>query len=210
MVDTDTNGVLYTSMFSDHSPWYVIHCKVGREKYTSEILRSNLGLTAFLPVKKIWNKGEMRHIPLFPGYFFLQADLQRTALSHIHRSPGVLHLLTSGGSPQKVPFDLIETLMTEISRLNDNSIVPFQPGDNVYIVDGPLHNLEAVFIGPTTPRKRVQILLNLLGRLTKTEVAVSALKKNTEECKIVNTHFDKKRYTRGKGRKTYNHVKRIK
>jgi len=203
---TDTNANEFLPGFSDVSPWYVVHCKSGREKYASEILHSNLGLTAYLPEKKIWNKGETRHVPLFPGYFFLQVDLQYTALSQINTSPGVLYLLAYAGFPQKVSSDFVEALSREIDRLNDTTVISFRPGDAVYVIDSPLSSLEAIFIGPATPGKRVQVLLNLLGRLTKTEVAVSALKKRTDENRVVNAaHLERERYTRGKGRKTRNH-----
>src|SRR5215472_16713423 len=112
----DMSGDLSASELAIIAPWYVIHCKTGREKYASEILRTHLGLTAYLPEKKIWHKGEIRHIPLFPGYFFLQADLQRTALSQINTSPGVLHLLMCAGIPQGMPSGFVEMLATEITR----------------------------------------------------------------------------------------------
>lgn len=209
MTDIDTNGVLCATEFSDVHPWYVVHCKAGREKYSSEILRINLGLTTYVPEKKIWNKGEIRDIPLFPGYFFLQADLHHIALSQINTSPGVLSLLAYSGIPQRVPAGFIEALSTEIIRLNDRSIVPLRPGDTVYVVDGPLCGLEAVFVGPSTPGKRVQVLLSLLGRLTKTEVAISHLGKSREAHKIENKGLERLRYTRGKRRKTRNHEKNL-
>jgi len=66
-------------------------------------------------------------------------------------------------------------------------------------IDGPFQGLETVFAGPTTPSKRVQVLLNFLGRLTKVEVEVSALEKRAESVRLKRI-----RYTRGKGRKIRN------
>jgi transcriptional antiterminator RfaH len=195
MESTEIGEVRYVPKFADIHPWYVVHCKSGKEKYTAEILRTHLELMVYFPEKKIWNKGITCSIPLFPGYLFIQADLQRTALSKINTSPGVLRLLVCEGTPQIVPFGIVEALAIEVDRLNEYSGVPLRPGDAVYVMDGPLHGLEAVFMGPTTPSRRAQVLLNFLGRLTKAEVEQSTLIKSAERM-----HLEQRRSTRGKGR----------
>jgi len=200
--EIDASMATDVSTFYGIHHWYVIHCKSGKEKSAADILRSNLGLSVYLPEKKIWKKGNVRYIPLFSGYFFIQADLIRTVLSQINASPGVLRLLAYDGIPQIVPSGFVETLCAEIARLNEYSSAPnegFRPNDALYVIDGPLRGLEAVFIGPTTPGKRVQVLLNFLGRLTKAELEGSALEKRTENVKL-----KQERYTRGKGRKIRN------
>jgi transcription antitermination factor NusG len=199
MTEFDASRLSDVPAFYGFYHWYVIHCKSGKEKSAAETLRSNLGLIVYLPEKKVWIKGNARYIPLFPSYFFIQADLIRTVPSQINASPGVLRLLAYDGIPQIVPSDFVETLYAEIARLNEYSSAPnqgFRPGDTLYVIDGPLRGLEAVFIGPTTPSKRVQVLLNFLGRLTKAEVEGSTLEKRTENIKLKQV-----RYTRGKGRK---------
>lgn len=195
--DIDISGVIYAPGFGNIHPWYVIHCKTGKEKYAAKILRSNLGLSVYVPEKKIWDKSNVRYVSLFPGYFFVQTDLQRIVLSQINASPGVLRLLIYDGS---ISSDFVEALSAEIARHNRYGGVPFRSGDTVCMVDGPLRGLEAVFIGPTTPTERVQVLFNILGRLTKTEVERSALAKHTENIQTGNT-VGKMRYTRGRMRK---------
>jgi transcriptional antiterminator RfaH len=187
-----------TQDFGDSDYWYVIHCQSGKEKSTSESLRINLGLSIYVPEEKVWRKGNAHFMPWFPGYFFIQADLQRMAPSQINTSPGVLRLLECEGVAQEVPAALVETLRTEVDRLNEYRSVPNQglrPGDIVYMMAGPFRGLESVFVGPLTPSKRVQVLLNFLGRSTKVEVEVTALEKRTE-----NVSPQLIRTTRGKGR----------
>jgi transcriptional antiterminator RfaH len=181
--------------------WYVIHCKARKEKSTSETLKAHLGLVVYLPEKKIWYKGNAVFLPFFPGYFFVQANLQEIALSQINTSPGVLRLLSSEGVPQMIPSYVVEKLHTEITRLNEGQAFPnqgFSPGDTLHVTDGPLRGLEGVFIGPTTPSKRVQVFLNFLGCLTKTDIDASALEKLPED-----NNPRRIRYTRGKGRKLH-------
>lgn len=201
-IETDAPGSRPEAIFANVNSWYVVHCKTGKEKSTSETLKANLGLIAFLPEKRVWRKRAVCSIPLFPGYFFVRADLQLTSLSQINTSSGVLRLLKCDGAPQAVPAQLVEALYAELTRINEHfsaSNQGFRPGDTLYVIEGPLHGLESVFIGPTTPSKRVQVFLHFLGRLTKAEVEVSALEKQPEHSKPVYA-----RYTRGKGRKIRN------
>ena len=52
---------------------------------------------------------------------------------------------------------------------------PFKPGDAVRLTRGPLEGMEAIFVGPTTPAERVEILLRFLGRQQLTRVAPDEL-----------------------------------
>ena len=183
-------------------PWYIVHCHTGKEKFTSTILHTNLGLVAYVPEIKIWKQGEVRYISLFPGYFFLQADLQQTTPSQINTSPGVLRLLECNDRPQAISTDLVEALFHELTRQNEANCFPFHPGDTVYVTEGPLRGLEAVFLGPTKPQMRVQVLLQFLGRSTKAEVNMSTLEKPVGARKRDHA-APRQRYTRGKGRKIY-------
>jgi transcription elongation factor/antiterminator RfaH len=197
MAITDDTHVSDNMPISGMHHWYVIHCKSGKERVASEILREKLGLIVYVPERKTWHKGNVRHIPLFPGYFFIKADLQKTALSRINTTSGVLRLLECEGIPQAVPSHFIETVREETARLNEHSDRGFRPGDTLHVINGPLRGLETIFVGPTTPgKRRVQVLLNFLGRLTKTEVEADTLEKSTNTVRPRRV-----RYTRGKGRR---------
>jgi transcriptional antiterminator RfaH len=205
--ETDTSEARSAPPFERTHDWYVIHCKTGKERSTAGMLKANLELIAYLPEKKIWHKGNARFIPLFPGYLFIQVDLQKTSLSQLNTSPGVLRLLGCEGIPQVVPSHLVETLRAEITRLNEYHSTPnpdFRSGDTLHVIEGPFRGLESVFIGPTTPSKRVQVLLHFLGRLTKVEVEVSALEKRVNEKRAEDIKPEQGRSTRGKGRKIRN------
>jgi len=169
-------------------PWYVIQCKLRREAFTARVLSNQLGLSIFLPESTIRLRGEVRQVPFFPGYLFAQADLQKVALSRINSSPGVLRLVEFGGCPQPVPYVVIETISKEVNRLNVGSHPPhhgFRPGDSVRVKNGPLQDLEMVFVGPTTPSKRVRVLLHLLGRLKEVQVDADTLEKTFGSTNII-------------------------
>lgn len=169
-----------SNISSSSDSWYVVHCKPRRELFAASILRNQLEIFTFLPESTICLRGKVRQVPFFPGYLFIQVDLQKVALSRINSSPGVLRLVGFGGYPQSVPDIVIETISKEMNSLNTaGSLSPhsFCPGDWVRVKKGPLQDLEMVFVGPTTPSKRVRVLLHLLGRLKEVQIDVDALEK---------------------------------
>jgi transcription antitermination factor NusG len=100
---------------------------------------------------------------------------------------------------------VIEAISEQLDKLNmlsHQSHHNFCSGDLVRVKQGPLQDLEMVFIGPTTPSKRVHVLLHFLGRLKEVQVDVETLEKMPGESDIQRElNIQPERYTRGKGRK---------
>jgi transcriptional antiterminator RfaH len=160
--------------------WYLIHCQGKKERYASHVLENQLGLSTFFPEYTHCSHGKIRKLPLFPGYLFAQLDLQLIPLSRINAMPGVIRLVVFGGEPQPVPLDVIEAIHKRLAQFNAASLRPFQPGEIVRIKQGgPLQDLEMIFVGPTTSRRRVTLLLNLLGRSKEIQVDIEKLERVT-------------------------------
>jgi transcriptional antiterminator RfaH len=169
-------------------------------------IKSLLGLFAYIPEYKQESHGTIKHFPLFPGYIFVQADLQKVPLSQINATPGVLGLVASGGDPQPVPNDVIEGIVERLKYMDTLKREPFCPGDVVRVKHGgPLQELEMIFIGPMTPSRRVCVLLSFLGRLKQVHVDAETLEKvpshTAHEERVFRANYVKNRYTRGRGRK---------
>lgn len=158
--------------------WYLIHCQPRRERYASHALESQLGLSIFLPEYKIRSRGKIRKMPFFPGYIFVQADLQQVPRSQINATPGVLRLVAFGDDPQPVPIEVIEVIDERLAQFDQANVQPFQSGDIVRVKQrGSLQDLEMIFVGPLTSSHRVTVLLNLLGRLKEVHVDIEILEK---------------------------------
>ena len=187
-------------------PWYVVQCKPNKEGHAVRALRVLLGLTVFLPEKKIRSRGEVRYVPLFPGYFFVQVDLQKVPRGSINSSPGVLRLVEFGDVPQAVPPCVMETIFDKVNQYNNIGHLPphgMQPGDLVRVKNGPLQELQMIFVGPHTASQRVRVLFEFLGRLKEVQIEGDRLEKITTP--QTPPASDRKRYTRGKGRRV-NHL----
>ena len=160
--------------------WYLIHCQPRKETYAANSLRYLLNLLVFVPESQVRSRGEIKCIPFFPGYIFIRADLQKVSRSHINTCPGVLRLVEFGGDPQTVPQYVIDTIAQQLSKSNGLHALSthrFRPGDVVQIKQGPLQDLEMVFVGSTLPGGRVHVLLELLGRLKEVPVDGDMLEK---------------------------------
>ena len=116
--------------------------------------------------------------PLFPGYLFVNLDLEKQSWSNINSTFGVKKLITMGSKPVSLSERTIEDLK---DREDINGItniitdVPYEKGDKILINDGPLHGKIGVFDGLSAD-KRIKVLFEILGRniaLTVSAMSVS-------------------------------------
>jgi transcriptional antiterminator RfaH len=179
-------------------PWYVVHTRTLKEASTALVLREHLDLEVYFPQVCRQSWVGLHCTPLFPGYLFVRVNLNRVTPSRINSCPGVLRLLESDNEPQAVPANVISSIHAGVERLNAQGGWPlpgFQPGARVRVKEGPFDGLDAIFIGPATPRQRVIILLEFLGGMRRVQLDVSAV----ESCAITRP-LQHKRSTRGRGR----------
>lgn len=183
-------------------PWYVVHCKPSLECSTAHLLKERFGLFSYVPeIRVCAEKTHMKVVPFFPGYFFLQVNLQQTLLSSINTSPGVRRVVTFGESPEPIPSTIVDAIYASINELNNGGqflFYDFSIGDTLRMKSGPFQDLELIFAGPMHPSQRVFVLLNMLGQVRKVQVERSKL-----EHTIPPPFLERKRYTRGKGRKIH-------
>jgi len=189
-----------------NDPWYLIHCQPRKEISAANALKSNLGISVYIPEYHLCFRGHERNIMLFPNYIFAQADLQKVPLSKINTTFGVLRLVGFDRGPQPVPSYVIEQMRERFKDMVMPKHQQFCPGDMVRIKrDGPLQDLEMIFVGPTTSSQRVSVLLSFLGRLKEVYLDAEALEKVsspiTSDNNVVTAYHQRERYTRGKGRK---------
>lgn len=177
--------------------WYVVRCQPRRERLASASLVRQIGLTVYLPELTYHRCGELRYTPFFPCYLFVQADLSVVATSKINATTYVGGIIAVDGRPQPLSSDIIEALRQRIDALNQQGGLQapdLLPGSTVRLKSGPLEGLQAVFVGPTTPRERVRVLIEFMGQQRTVEVSVDIL----EPDHVPAVHPPRR--TRGRGR----------
>jgi transcriptional antiterminator RfaH len=167
------------------SAWYSARTKPKHEHIAAANLRKHLGLEVFLPrlrLEKITRRGVVRVVePLFPCYIFVQCAIAEFH-NEIQHTSGINKIVNFGGRIPAVPDSVIEDLRSCFE--SDDIIVvdhALAPGDEVTVAGGAFAGMSAQVLKSLPARKRVQILLDILGRATPVEVAREALmlKKNS-------------------------------
>jgi len=154
--------------------WYCARTKPKHEHIAAANLRKNLNLEVFHPrlrIERATRRGVMRvSEPLFPCYIFFRCIIDEK-LGEIQRTNGVNTVVHFARRIPKIADAVIEELkecyegeetMTVKDRLS--------PGDEVVVVDGAFRGMCAFVLRVMSARKRVQVLLDVLGRPTPAEV----------------------------------------
>lgn len=105
--------------------------------------------------------------PYFPGYLFLQVDLDTIKASALKWMPGSAGLVSFGGEPAPIPESLITAIQRHVEAINTAGAKPLdglQSGDRVVVQDGPFAGYEAIFDSRLSGSERVRVLLMLLQK----------------------------------------------
>lgn len=148
--------------------WYVLHVKPHKERSVHRQLSLREEMDVFFPsvrVKPV-NPRAAKVRPYFPGYMFVQFDLEELGSDALEWTPGARGLVRFGGEPALVPENLIQELKSHLAALAmlDPAAGPqYEKGDRVRIVSGLFEGYEALFDMRLADGDRVQILLKYLS-----------------------------------------------
>ena len=182
--------------------WYTIHTKPLQERLVAQQFEAHC-VKAFLPeIRDQSSEKCPKYTPFFPCYLFILADLSQLPSSILQWMPGLRRVVTYGDISVPLPDELITLIKTKLQQLNSQQqrpAAPFQPGDTVRITSGSFKDMKAIFEGPTTPSKRVQVLLEALGQHTRLRINIANLEKDDSISPI--NEPKRSRRTRGRGRR---------
>jgi transcriptional antiterminator RfaH len=158
--------------------WYCARTKPKHEHIAAANLRTQEGLQVFHPRLRSTQttfRGVVKQItePVFPGYIFVRCNLEES-LDVVRHTSGVSSLVSFGLRIPEVPHQVIGDLM---ECFGEDETLPMErqpsPGDIVQVTTGAFFGMEAVVLRSWPAKRRVQILLDILGRPTPMEVASS-------------------------------------
>ena len=160
------------------APWYVVMTKPNREELACQQL-TNQGYEVYLPMCRRTVRRCGRHLteraPMFPRYLFVRPSRAEQSLSSIRSTVGVQQLVRFGMEFAQASDTLVTDIQAmELSLQKDPDPSPFNVGDEVEIVDGPLAGITAkVFACVET---RVMLLIELLGSERKLSFSLDQCK----------------------------------
>ena len=151
--------------------WYALFTRHQHEKSVAFALSSKnheVYLPLYRSVRRWQDRAKQLLFPLFPCYVFVREGMDRQL--QILTTPGVLHIVGSGGRPEIVPQSQLEAVRRIVeSSFPVESHPLLQSGDRVRIKSGPLTGLEGIL----TRKKglaRLVVSMDLLGRSAAVEI----------------------------------------
>jgi transcriptional antiterminator RfaH len=154
--------------------WYCARTKPKHEHIAAANLRKNLNLEVFHPrlrIERATRRGVVRvSEPLFPCYIFFRCLIDEK-LADIQRISGVSTVVHFAHNIPKIADAVIDELKEcfegeETMTVEDR----LAPGDEVIVAEGAFRGMSAFVLRVMPARKRVQVLLDVLGRPTPAEL----------------------------------------
>ncbi len=174
--------------------WYVVHTYSGYEnrvKQNLEQRRESMGMTDFIfqvivPENekiKTGPNGELKKVVEndFPGYVLVEMVMTDQSWYVVRNTPGVTGFLGShgqGSKPNPVTKDEIDRIMHRmglIERKVDDLNV--KGGETVSIIGGAMNGMEGKITAIDREKQEVQVLVDMFGRETETEVPFNDIDK---------------------------------
>ena len=152
--------------FSLNASWVVLHAKPRKE----EFLRDQLGIRrieAYCPRIRVHavNPRARKVRPYFPGYLFVNVDLNQVSPSTLQWMPGAGNLVSFGGELAFVSDSLIQAIRQRVDAIQEaggEQLDGLKQGETVVIQSGPFAGYEAIFDACISGSERVRVLLKLL------------------------------------------------
>lgn len=146
--------------------WFCLKAAPKREHLAATTLRRELQVPVVAPrirFRKLTGRGPVWFVEaMFPGYLFAEfiyAELHRRVV-HSHGVTGLVRFGDQVPTIEAATLDFFRTASDEVITLDR----PLEVGETVKIAEGPLQGFEAIVTRFLPAAKRVQILLEFLGR----------------------------------------------
>ncbi len=147
--------------------WYALRSKPRKEEILWRQLRAQ-EFEVFFPRIRVHpvNPRSRKLLPYFPGYMFVNVNLEEVGLSTFQWMPHAIGLVSFDGEPSTVPGNLIYAInkrVEEIAAAGGEFFDGIKPGDTVKINTGPFAGYEAIFDARLPGSERVRVLIQMLS-----------------------------------------------
>jgi transcription termination/antitermination protein NusG len=170
--------------------WYVVHTYSGHENKARVSLLDRVrqaGLTAkfgqvLIPTDTVVElvKGQKRSTTrkFFPGYMFVQMDLDQETFHLVKNTPRITGFL-GGMNPQPVKESEIQNINTAMTEgaTRPRARESFKESDNVRVIEGPFANFTGVVVEVKAEKQKLRVNLSIFGRATPVELDFAQVEK---------------------------------
>src|ERR1700690_67819 len=171
--------------------WYVVHTYWGHENKAKLSLFARVrqaGLAEkfghiLIPTDTVVElvKGQKRSTTrkFFPGYMFVQMDLDQETFHLVKNTPKITGFL-GGTNPQPIKEPEIQNLhvaMTE-GASRPKPRISFEETETVRVIDGPFANFTGTVVEVKPEKQKVRVNVSIFGRATPVELDFSQVEKS--------------------------------
>jgi len=170
--------------------WYVIHTFTGHEnKVKSSIERRAaaqgighkmhriLVLTEEEVTGTRGGKKTVRKHKVYPGYVFLEMDLDDETRFLIRNTPGVTGFVGPDKQPVPLKESEIRTILDQVEGVEIPVKAIWSAGNVVRVTSGPFANFEWTIEEVNIPKEQVRVLISLFGRDTPVTLGFNDIEK---------------------------------
>ena len=178
----ENQNVVKADILENRGEWYALRCKSNMEFIVDHQL-SVRNITRYLPTYPVTpvNSRSRRTRPYFPGYLFLQGKTDDFFAQRVFLLRGVIGLVSFDGIPAPIQPGIIESVRRQTHKLDLELQLArsgFTPGDEVFVQDSALGQLEGIFEKCINGQERVSVLLKLMqGNMMRVEVPVEKVRR---------------------------------
>ena len=154
--------------------WYAVQTQPNRENLALEHLKRQ-GFSVWMPlcerIIRHARKSKRVRRPLFPGYLFINLDVETAQWRSINGTIGVNRIVSFGQWPAPVAAQFIDALQNieaneGLVAVNGDDLLP---GQDVEILSGPMAGTIAKLLS-LEAGDRVTVLLNMLGHFVRGKI----------------------------------------
>lgn len=167
--------------------WYVAHTKTNSEKRAKALLEKAIQLEGELnpSISEMFGRvlvpegvssrenGKTRNVVLFPGYLFVEVDLNPVSESVIRNTSRI-----SSVNPSPLKDADVKNLLGNEESETPNEIVEIdcKKGDQVEIIDGPFRTMIATVEEVLLDTQKLKVSVMMLGRLNSVDLDFKQIK----------------------------------
>jgi len=171
--------------------WYVVHTYSGHENKAKLSLLDRVrqaGLNEkfgdiLIPTDTVVElvKGQKRSTTrkFFPGYMFVQMDLDQATFHLVKNTPKITGFL-GGTNPQPVKETEIQNInvaMTE-GQTRPKPRISYGEGETVRVIDGPFANFTGTVVEVKAEKQKIRVNVSIFGRATPVELDFAQVEKS--------------------------------
>jgi transcriptional antiterminator NusG len=164
--------------------WYVIHTLSGCESKVRDSLEGKIDYLSLrdsisrvlIPTEEVAEiRGGEKKVTtrnLFPGYVFVEMDMDENSWCLVKNVPGVSGFVSSGRNPVPLEENEVENILKAVEEKRAKPIpkVTLEKGERVRVVEGPFTNLNGVVEEANPERGKVKVMVSIFGRSTPVEL----------------------------------------